>query len=89
MAADLTISLQTIALVILTILELLILFYVFQVTLFLTYVSTYLDTAFSELCKLQNCSVSPNKHVTSDLLIREDQTVCVIDVLEGSNQYNN
>jgi hypothetical protein len=50
MAAGLTILLQTIALGILTTLELLILFYVFQVTLVLTYVSAYLDTAFSELC---------------------------------------
>jgi len=76
MAAGLTILLQTIALGILTTLELLILFYIFRVTLVLTYVSAYLDTSFSELCKLQNCSLIPNKHVTSDLLIREGQTVC-------------
>jgi hypothetical protein len=77
MAAGLIILLQTIALGILATLELLILFYVFQITLVLTYVSPYLDMAFCD------------KHVTSDLLIREGQTVCIIDVLEGSNQCKN
>ena len=81
MAAGLAIFLQTIALGILTTLELLILIYIFRVTLVFTYVSTYLDMAFSELCKIQNCAVSPYKHVTSDLLIREGQTVFIIDVL--------